>query len=81
MLRKCELGSKYESVHSWREKIKMNENDLVESKQQEYIEPYMLAKNGAGVTRYLRSVQSQEVMRLLFRQVWLSQAVGEQEEM
>ena len=28
---------------------------------------YKLAKNGAGVERYVRSVQGQEVVRLLFR--------------
>ena len=30
------------------------------------LKQYKLAKNGAGVERYLRSVQGQEVVRLLF---------------
>ena len=38
---------------------------------------YKLAKNGAKVERYLRSVLGQEVVRLLFRlRDWLSWVVG-----
>ena len=47
------------SLHSWKEKIKMrNEKDweaAVSSKST--LKHYKLAMNGAGVERYLRSVQ------------------------
>ena len=77
MRRKYELGSEYGSERSWKEKIKMrNENDWVEEvSSQSTLKWYRLAKNGAGVERYLRSVQVQEV-RLLFRQDWLGWIVG-----
>ena len=56
-------------VHSWKEKIKMrNEKDWEEEvSSKSTLKWYKLAKNGAGVERYLRYVQGQEVVRLLFR--------------
>ena len=57
------------SEHTWKEKIKMrNEKDWEEEvSSMNTLKWYKLAKNGAGVERYLRSVQGQEVVRLLFR--------------
>ena len=67
--KKYELGSEYMSVCSWKEKIKMrNEEGWVEEvSSKSTLMWYKLAKNGAGVKRYLRSMQGQEVVRLLFR--------------
>ena len=45
------------------------------------LKQYKLAKNGVGVERYLRSVQGQEVVRLLFTEDWLIWVVGGLEEM
>ena len=45
-----------------------NEKDWEEEvSSKSTLKRYKLAKNGAGVERYLRSVQGQEVVRLLFR--------------
>ena len=52
--RKYELGGEYRSVRSWKEKIKMrNEEDWVEVSSNSSLKWYKLAKNGAGVERYL----------------------------
>ena len=69
MRRKYELGGEHRSVHSWKEKINMrNEKDWVEEvSKKSTLKWTKLAKNGAEVERYLRSVQGQEVVRLLFR--------------
>ena len=72
MRRKYELGSDYRLVCSWKEKIKMrNVKDWEEEvSSKSTLKWYKLTKNGAGVARYLKSVQGQEVVtlvRLLFR--------------
>ena len=56
------------SVCSWKEKIKMrNEKARKEEvSSKSTLKWYKLAKNGAGVERYLRSVWGQEVVWLLF---------------
>ena len=61
--------SEYGSVLSWKEKIKMrNEKDWVEEvSSKSILKQYKLAKNDAGVERYLKSVQVQELVRLQFR--------------
>ena len=53
-------------MHSWKEKIKMrNKTGLGRgSKCKSTLNVYKLANNGAGVERYLRLVQGQEVVRL-----------------
>ncbi len=67
--RKYELGSEYGSVYSWKEKIKIrNEKDWVkEVSSKSTLKQYKLIKNGAGLEKYLRSVQGQGVVRQLFR--------------
>ena len=57
-------------MRSWKEKIKVrNEKDWEEEiSSKSTLKWFKLAKNGAGVERYLRSVQGLEVVRLLFRQ-------------
>ncbi len=56
-------------VHSWKEKIKMRkEKDWEEEvSSKSTLKWYTLAKNGAGMEKYLRSMQGQEIVRLLFR--------------
>ena len=44
-----------------------NDKDWVEVSSKSTLKCYKLAKNGTGVERYLRSVQGQKVVRLLFR--------------
>ena len=67
MRRKYELGSKYGSVHSWKEKSKMRKKDCEEEvSRKTTLKWHKLAKNGAGVERYLRSVQGQEIVKLMF---------------
>ena len=66
--RKYELGSEAGSMRCWKEKIKMrNEKDWEEEISSKSTLKHKLAKKGAWVERYLRSVQSQEIVRLLFR--------------
>ena len=56
-------------MRSWTEKIKMrNEKDWEEEvSSKSTLKWYKLAKNGAGMARFLRSLQGQEVVQLLFR--------------
>ena len=67
--RKYELVSEYVSVYSWKENIKMrNKKDWVEEvSSKSTLKRYDLAKNSAGVEKYLRSVPDQEFVMLLFR--------------
>ena len=70
-------------MRSWKEKVKMrNEKDWEEGvSSKSTLKWYKLVKNGAWMERYLRCVMGQEVVRLLFRQDWLSWVVRGQEEM
>ena len=68
-LRKYDLSNEYGLVHCWKENIKIrNEKNWVEERSSKStLKQCKLAKNDAVVERNLRSVQSQEFVRLLFR--------------